>query len=239
MKRLITTLKILAMITLLSAFSTGCDKVNDEAPSISTLDVGYAKKNSPLLIPVYGDFTKENIDVITSSPSISRIETENDDRIYLKYEAEAPIDELVDINVINNGTKLATGSIAIVAYNEGDCVDSGFSDDYVVEQGSSLEVDLMQNDAFCDFANTGKGGVRVEDVTSYEGEDWLISITSSSAILTYTPSEDFVGKISFIYELCYGWEDEDDVGERIWTNPTKKCRYYYGALATIEVVEKQ
>ncbi len=220
----------LVLLPLIAFFA--CDKVTEDTlPEVSVQPVLYARPGGSAIVALYGQFERDDIEVVTNSDRAAQI-----GRIpYVLYDAEgldADASDYLEFQIKNGEKLLGNASMDVQTVGESGCVNSAFSDNYVVEAGGSLAVNLLENDAFCDFSYTGTGGVRVVDVASAEGV--LLSITASSAELTYTAPEGFTGTVEFIYELCFGFGNADPWGPE--GNPIDNCRYYYTALATIEVI---
>ena len=222
------------IMSLLLVF--GCDQVKDDdpGPEIFLESLRYAKADDPIVIPVYGDFNGDEVTLTSSNAAAEHLITAGHNGSFLKYEMSGTEVEFIDVEVMKDGRLLGSGQVQVQLVDEDDCVNSSFSDNHVVSQGESLEVDLLANDSFCNFVRPGSAGVRVVDVTD-NTDGVLISITTNSAVLTYTPPEGFTGNVQFIYELCYGFDD-DRTFEAVLENPINNCSFYYVALTTIEVI---
>ena len=106
---------------------------------------------------------------------------------------------------------------------------------YTVRKGESLEVDFT--DLFCDFSRTPSGGVRVQDHPDFSNEFLQIHITTSSALFTYTPPEDFVGTQGVIYELCYDYTGRCEFDWFECGDFPRACRFFLYTFVELEVVE--
>ncbi len=230
----------------------GCDKVKEDDPTapITLESLRYARENSPMIIPIWGDFDDADITILSSSELANQLETYdiNDDVRFLKY-LPGTTSDLIDIQVLQNEQVIGNGSVEIRLLGENDCADTGFSDYHRISPEDTLEVDLMGNDALCNWEPTSNAIVRltfVDPITLGE-EPQISELTGSSAILNYSPPAGFTGRLEFVYELCFGWEIQnppihaDEIGEQVdevLLDPLGRCQFYYVALATIDVVDK-
>lgn len=225
------TLKM-AMIIGLFAFYA-CDRVEDDAvPSIANLpEAIYAKGDLPVVFPIngIGQNARVNISGVNGASTI----IENTD--FIRYDPSTLLagqEDLLNVELYDENDNLkASGQIKVVSVTDDDCVHAAFTDEYVVKKGGSLLVDLMQNDAFCDWEYTGSVALNTIDLTEAAG----VSIEASPrwARLVYEPSPEFTGTVEFIYELCF------DISRQESTDSIEpeKCGWYSTALVKIEVVE--
>lgn len=222
-------MKKLLFIPLIALFS--CDKIKEDVlPEINVQPVIYAKSGGESLVALYGDFDRDQIQVTTNSDRATQI----GEAPFVSYQldnASNISNEIVQLEVRQGNKVVGNASVEVRQVNEGDCFNGAFSDSYVVNAGEELRVNLLENDAFCDFVDTGSRGVSVFAIANTENV--LVAVAPNEASLTYTSPEGFTGTVEFIYELCFGLNGDP------WaegSNPIDICTYYYTALATIEVI---
>lgn len=226
--------KLIPIIAAVLLF--GCDKVNDDnaiLPSPVLENVIYVNQNETFIIPLFGDFDANEVTIQSNTVGLSKVDAlypENSGTVFVKYTLEEFAPEFVDIE-LSDGSILQMNSVEIRPLTDSDCVDSGFSDHYQVAAGEELVVDLTENDAFCEFVDSGSRGATVIPVMNDEGV--LISVFPGGATMTYTSPEGFTGTVEFIYEICFGLSQNAIDGHEF--NPDE-CEFYYTALATIDVI---
>ncbi len=213
-----------------------CDKITEDAPlpEVSHPSVVYTRDNGKAIMGFFGDFDRD--DIVISSNSSRAAQIANLPYVEYTPDSDSPMTtETIQVELQNQNRVVGRADISVVSVTDSDCVNSAFSDYHVITQDSTLVVDLMQNDAFCDFTYTSNGGVNMIEINN--AEEVLISISSLMSTLTYTPPEGFSGTVEFIYELCYGF-DSSLPSQYHWKNPVERCQYYYTALATIVVLDE-
>ncbi|MEP5610631.1 MAG: hypothetical protein ABJP45_00205 [Cyclobacteriaceae bacterium] len=230
-------------ITLLLIIGFGCDQVKDDSFTPVSIDyeaIRYTRADESIIIPVYGDFAANDLSIVSNSDQLTKIEALVDLNgvLFVKYSPDEDPTDFIELEIIQNNAKIASGSLEIRSLGSDDCVNSGFSDHYTIGENETLEVDLTKNDAFCGFFDSGSRAINEVPIANSDGV--LIAATPGTATLSYTPPSGFTGKVEFIYEICFGWSEvlgnSEEAGQEIFKNGPKNCQFYYSALATIDVI---
>ena len=221
-------MKKLLFIPLLMFFA--CDRVKEDIfPSVSVQPVVYTEAGGQGVISLYGAFGRDGLQIVSSSGQTEQI----GDLPYLIFDAQGtPItDQLIELEILNGQQVIGNATLEVKTVREEDCINAAFSDSYVVQAGDSLGVNLLDNDAFCDFVDPGTRGIREIPIANFDSVK--LHVGPDEAILSYKSPPGFKGTVKFVYELCFGFD------YNIWSpegNPLEDCQYYYAGLATIEVI---
>lgn len=239
-------MRLFVIIATITPFVMSCDDIGDDRSTVpiasftivnSSLEEDgswFSLNDSRVLLPIHGDFKNGEISVVSTSDNLKLVETEtvHDNVIFVEYKADDVAGKTLDYQVSLDNQLVLDETIEIKGLTSvSDCSGAQLGDKFEVSEGGELLVDLLDNEVFCNI-DVGSAGVRVTSISNTEGVH--IAISSSSALLTYSPPDGFSGRAAFIYELCYGIVGEED----LWTdaNVLDRCQYFYSALVTIDVV---
>lgn len=234
------TLNPLLTLFICTLFFASCDNIEEDVvtPTINTPSFDglpeeiYTKGKLPAVFYIPTIAEDERIELTSSTGTAELV----DGTPFVRYTPDAGTSQVEDILQVNlldaNNEVKASGTVKAVAVTDDDCVNSAFTDHHIISSDSTLVVDILQNDAFCDWEYTGNVAAANYPLTETDGV--ILAVSSRSAEIKYTPTPGFTGVIEFIYVLCFDFAEGVTDDNKI---EPEECGWFYTSLARIEVVE--
>lgn len=243
MKNSLPLKKPLILLVVLAAITASCDIVNKDVKPREIKATAYTYAGKPAVINLNTLAGGEDLKATgEAKPVFGKIETLLKNK-YLLYSPEQSFkgnEEDISINLTNSDNETAgilNVTIKSLDGSPSSCSASGIFDYAQIKMGSTLEVDLLDNDVFCGVGYNG-GFIRHQDIQN--SENALLSLGPGRlAKLTFTPPAGFTGKVRLIYDLGINWLDPKNVpasDDVLLSNPTKYVERVATALVEIDVV---
>lgn len=218
----------------------GCDEVSDETPvfnPITTEALKFHMNNEPVIFPIYGDFDHSRINVASNNSQLDNLKIDGSKYgvTFVRYKPSSTPSDLIELEVVAGNKIVGAGSVQVRKAEIDACIQSAFSTDYIVSEGSDdLKINLI-SDVACDLSSPAIADVRVIPVGDSMGA--FISIESNDQgtldlFLNYSRLGCEKGTHEFVFELCL--EPGTALGHA-WGDPLNNCLTYTTALASFEV----
>ncbi len=228
------------LLTALTFLFIACDEVKEEVPEftqISTESLKFHFNNEPVIFPIYGDFDHNAINVTSSNLSLTGLKTDAGKHgvTFVKYSPANDQSDIIDLEVTTGNRIVGTGSVQVRKVTLDGCVQSAFSTNYIVPEGSDeLKINLI-SDVACDLTSPAIADVRVIPIADSKGAYISIEENDSGTLdlfLNYNRLGCEKGMHEFVFELCL--EPGAALG-KAWGDPLNNCLTYTTALASFEV----
>ena len=228
------------LLSILSILFIACDEVKDETPvftHISTEALKFHFDNEPVIFPIYGDFDHGSINVISDNSSLTGLKTDAGKHgvTFVKYSPSNQPSDIIDLEVTSGNRIVGTGSVQVRKVALDGCVQSAFSTNYLVPEGSDeLKINLI-SDVACDLNSPALADVRVIPIGESMGAYISIEENEQGTLdlfLNYNRLGCEKGMHEFVFELCL--EPNAAIGQA-WGDPLNNCLTYSTALASFEV----
>jgi hypothetical protein len=119
---------------------------------------------------------------------------------------------------------------------------SGIYDYLQIKKGETVELDLLDNDIFCNVAYNGGFISEIPIEEGADTNDFLLTLgPGRKAKLQYTPRPGFTGRVKIMYNLGINWlvsGNNIPPNAELLTNPKKYFEAFSTALVEIDVVEQ-
>jgi hypothetical protein len=236
-------LKQLPLVVVLAAFTASCDIVNKDVKPREIKATAYTFAGKPAVINLNAFAGGEDLRATgEAKPTFGKIESllKNKYLLYTPDQSFKGNKEDVSINLTNSeGETAGILNVTITSLDgSSSCSTSGIFDYAEIKMGSTIVVDLLDNDVFCGVGYNG-GFLREQHIQNSENVNLSLG-PGRVAKLTFTPPVGFTGKVQFIYDLGINWLNPSDVppsDEELLSNPTKYVERVATALVEINVVE--